>query len=492
VKLTEIIAANIEMARYTKPTPVQKNALPIILAKRDLMACAQTGSGKTAAFLVPILNHIFEAGPAPGNQNGYGGSKRKQFPLALVLAPTRELATQIFEESRKFSYRSRVRPCVVYGGAHVGEQMRDLDRGCHLLVATPGRLVDMLERGKISLEFCKYLVLDEADRMLDMGFEPQIRRIVEQDNMPATGKRQTLMFSATFPKEIQMLARDFLYDYIFLAIGRVGSTSENITQKIVWVEETDKRDFLLDLLAAAGLAKAGSASEDASLTLVFVETKKGADQLDEFLYTQGFPVTSIHGDRTQREREDALRVFRTGKTPILVATAVAARGLDIPNVKHVINFDLPSDIEEYVHRIGRTGRMGNLGLATSFFNDKNRNLTKDLVELILESSQELPGWLEALASDYRSYGGPPRRGKGKSFGSRDYRMDQRGGSSGGGGGGSGGGGGGGGRSNNYDRGGRSNNYGGGGGGGWSGPPGTGSYGGNYNSGNGSNVDWFNS
>ena len=320
VQLTDILSKNIEMAHYTKPTPVQKNALPIILARRDLMACAQTGSGKTAAFLVPILNHIFEGGPAPGTQNGYGGSRRKQFPLALVLAPTRELATQIFDESRKFAYRSRVRPCVVYGGAQVGEQMRDLDRGCHLLVATPGRLVDMLERGKVSLEFCKYLVLDEADRMLDMGFEPQIRRIVEQDNMPPVGKRQTLMFSATFPKEIQMLARDFLHDYIFLAIGRVGSTSENITQKVVWVEELDKRSFLLDLLAAAGLSER---QDDASLTLVFVETKKGADQLDEYLYQQGYPVTSIHGDRTQREREDALKAFRTGKTPILVATAVS-------------------------------------------------------------------------------------------------------------------------------------------------------------------------
>ncbi len=201
--------------------------------------------------------------------------------------------------------------------------MRDLDRGCHILVATPGRLVDMLERGKVSLEYCKYLVLDEADRMLDMGFEPQIRRIVEQDNMPPTGQRQTLMFSATFPKEIQMLARDFLHDYIFLAIGRVGSTSENITQKIVWVEEQDKRSFLLDLLDAAGLSQAGNGGEDASLTLVFVETKKGADALDEFLYREGFPVTSIHGDRTQNEREEALRRFRAGRTPILVATAVS-------------------------------------------------------------------------------------------------------------------------------------------------------------------------
>lgn len=246
------------------------------------------------------------------------------------------------------------------------------------------------------------------------------------------------------------------------------------------MEEPDKREFLLDLLAAAGLSK-GNSQEDASLTLVFVETKKGADQLDDFLFNEGFPVTSIHGDRTQREREDALKSFRGAVTPILVATAVAARGLDIPNVKHVINFDLPSDIEEYVHRIGRTGRMGNLGLATSFFNDKNRNLTKDLVELITESSQELPSWLESMASDYRSYGGggSNRRGKGKSFGSRDYRLENRGGDRGGdrsgGGGGRGG----------HDRGGRSNNYGGGGNGGfhggWSGPPGTGGYGGNYGS-----------
>ena len=167
------------------------------------MSCAQTGSGKTAAFLVPILNLIYKDGPAPGTGGG-GYGRRKQFPLALVLAPTRELATQIYDEARKFSYRSKVRPAVVYGGANVGDQMRELERGCHLLVATPGRLVDFLERGKISLEYCKYLCLDEADRMLDMGFEPQIRRIVEQDNMPGPDVRQTMMFSATFPKEIQV------------------------------------------------------------------------------------------------------------------------------------------------------------------------------------------------------------------------------------------------------------------------------------------------
>jgi ATP-dependent RNA helicase DDX3X len=204
VELTPIIKANITLCRYTTPTPVQKNSIPVIMAGRDLMSCAQTGSGKTAAFLVPILNNIYKDGPPPGQGGGGGYGRRKQFPLALVLAPTRELATQIFEEARKFCYRSKVRPAVVYGGANVGDQMRELERGCHLLVATPGRLVDFLERGKISLEYCKYLCLDEADRMLDMGFEPQIRRIVEQDNMPGPQFRQTMMFSATFPKEIQV------------------------------------------------------------------------------------------------------------------------------------------------------------------------------------------------------------------------------------------------------------------------------------------------
>ncbi|CAH0747334.1 unnamed protein product [Diatraea saccharalis] len=385
VNLTELMRTNIALARYDKPTPVQKYAIPIVLGRRDVMACAQTGSGKTAAFLVPILNQMYEAGPVKmGPYN-----RRKQYPLGLVLAPTRELATQIYDEARKFAYRSRVRPCVVYGGSPIHEQFRELERGCHLLVATPGRLVDHLARGRVALDHCRHLVLDEADRMLDMGFEPQIRKIVECYTMPKTGERQTLMFSATFPKQIQVLAQDFLHNYVFLAVGRVGSTSENITQKVVWVEEMDKRSFLLDLLNASNLLQRSSPEED-QLILVFVETRKGADQLEEYLDTQGYPVTSIHGDRTQREREEALRRFRSGQTPILVATAVAARGLDIPHVRHVINFDLPSDVEEYVHRIGRTGRMGNLGVATSFFNDTNRGLARDLVELLVEAKQDVP------------------------------------------------------------------------------------------------------
>uniref|UniRef100_A0A8C1LNC3 RNA helicase n=1 Tax=Cyprinus carpio TaxID=7962 RepID=A0A8C1LNC3_CYPCA len=420
VDMGEIIMGNISLSRYTRPTPVQKYAIPIIKTKRDLMACAQTGSGKTAAFLLPVLSQIYTEGPGEAlqamknSENGKYG-RRKQYPISLVLAPTRELALQIYEEARKVAYRSHVRPCVVYGGADIGQQIRDLERGCHLLVATPGRLVDMMERGKIGLDYCNYLVLDEADRMLDMGFEPQIRRIVEQDTMPPKGLRQTMMFSATFPKEIQILARDFLEEYIFLAVGRVGSTSENITQKVVWVEENDKRSFLLDLLNATGKE---------SLTLVFVETKKGADSLEDFLYREGYSCTSIHGDRSQRDREEALHQFRSGRCPILVATAVAARGLDISNVKHVINFDLPSDIEEYVHRIGRTGRVGNLGLATSFFNDKNGNITKDLLDILVESKQEVPSWLESQAYEHQHKSSSRGRSKRFSggFGARDYRQ----------------------------------------------------------------------
>nr|XP_046219756.1 ATP-dependent RNA helicase DDX3X-like isoform X4 [Oncorhynchus gorbuscha] len=485
VDMGEIIMSNIALTHYTRPTPVQKYAIPVIKSKRDLMACAQTGSGKTAAFLVPVLSQIYTQGPgdaAAAAKNGQDSGKygrRKQYPLSLVLAPTRELALQIYEESRKFAYRSRVRPCVVYGGADIGQQIRDLERGCHLLVATPGRLVDMMERGKIGLDYCNYLVLDEADRMLDMGFEPQIRRIVEQDTMPPKGIRQTMMFSATFPKEIQMLARDFLEDYIFLAVGRVGSTSENITQKVVWVEDGDKRSFLLDLLNATGKE---------SLTLVFVETKKGADALEDFLYREGYACTSIHGDRSQRDREEALNQFRSGRCPILVATAVAARGLDISNVKHVINFDLPSDIEEYVHRIGRTGRVGNLGLATSFFNDKNSNITKDLLDILVEAKQEVPSWLESLGYE-NQHKGTTGRGRSKrfssgGFGARDYRQTPGGGGFGG------GGGRGGPRTGGHGGGGSRGGFGGGGfGGGNSYGGNDAGYGGNYSH-SGSGTDWW--
>ncbi|GJE91310.1 DEAD/DEAH box helicase [Phanerochaete sordida] len=462
--LDPVLLENIGYARYTVPTPVQKYSIPIVAEGRDLMACAQTGSGKTGGFLFPILSASFMTGPrAPPAeaQNGSYGRARKAYPTALILAPTRELVSQIHEEARKFCYRSWVRPAVVYGGADINQQIRQIERGCDLLSATPGRLVDLIERGRISLANIRYLVLDEADRMLDMGFEPQIRRIVQGEDMPGTQERQTLMFSATFPRDIQMLARDFMKDYVFLSVGRVGSTSENITQKVEYVEDNDKRSVLLDVL---------SAQDETGLTLVFVETKRMADMLSDFLYTNRIAATSIHGDRTQREREMALQTFRSGRTPVLVATAVAARGLDIPNVTHVINYDLPSDIDDYVHRIGRTGRAGNTGISTAFFNRGNRNIVRDLIELLREANQEIPPWLETVAQESsfggggfgRGRGGRGGRGGGRSASTRDFRS--------GGGGGFGGGGFGGGRGGGasggpqYGGGGYSN--GGGGGNGW--------------------------
>jgi ATP-dependent RNA helicase DDX3X len=249
-----------------------------------------------------------------------------------------------------------------------------------------------------------------------MGFEPQIRRIVEGEDMPRVEDRQTLMFSATFPRDIQMLARDFLKDYIFLSVGRVGSTSENITQKVEYVEDADKRSVLLDILHTHGTS---------GLTLIFVETKRMADSLSDFLINQRFPATAIHGDRTQRERERALEMFRNARCPILVATAVAARGLDIPNVTHVINYDLPTDIDDYVHRIGRTGRAGNTGIATAFFNRGNRGVVRDLLDLLKEAHQEVPAFLESIAREGSGFGGRGGRGGGRGRGSSNATRDVR-------------------------------------------------------------------
>ncbi|KAI9890017.1 MAG: DEAD-box ATP-dependent RNA helicase [Vezdaea aestivalis] len=479
--LDDHLLSNIELAGYKVPTPVQKYSIPIVMGGRDLMACAQTGSGKTGGFLFPILSQAFKNGPSatPAAQSGgHGyGRQRKACPTSLILAPTRELVSQIYEESRKFAYRSWVRPCVVYGGAEIGGQLRQIERGCDLLVATPGRLVDLIERGRISLASIKYLVLDEADRMLDMGFEPQIRRIVEQEDMPNTQGRQTLMFSATFPRDIQMLARDFLKDYVFLSVGRVGSTSENITQKVEYVEDVDKRSVLLDILHTHG----------GGLTLIFVETKRMADSLSDFLINQNFPATSIHGDRTQRERERALEMFRSARCPILVATAVAARGLDIPNVTHVVNYDLPTDIDDYVHRIGRTGRAGNTGISTAFFNRGNRGVVRDLLDLLKEANQEVPSFLENIAREGSGFGGGGGgRGGGRAGGRgrgggamRDVRKYAGGGGGGGNTGYGGGGNYGGGPSGGYGGGygGPPQAYGGGGGGGGGAGYGGGGYGG---------------
>ncbi|KAL6133802.1 hypothetical protein ACLB2K_066035 [Fragaria x ananassa] len=292
IDLGEALNLNIRRCKYVRPTPVQRHAIPISLGGRDLMACAQTGSGKTAAFCFPIISGIMQGQYA---QRPRGA--RTVYPLALILSPTRELSCQIHEETRKFAYQTGVKVVVAYGGAPINQQLRELERGVDILVATPGRLVDLLERARVSLQMIRYLALDEADRMLDMGFEPQIRKIVQQMDMPPPGLRQTMLFSATFPKEIQRLASDFLANYIFLAVGRVGSSTDLIVQRVEFVHESDKRSHLMDLLHAQ--RENGTHGKQA-LTLVFVETKKGADALEHWLCVNGFPATTIHGDRTQQ------------------------------------------------------------------------------------------------------------------------------------------------------------------------------------------------
>jgi ATP-dependent RNA helicase DDX3X len=397
------ILDNIERMKYNRPTPVQKYAIPVIIAMRDLMACAQTGSGKTAAFLFPTIQRLLNDGPPPS------GNRRKTAPCALCMAPTRELCTQISDEACKFCFQTGMRAVCVYGGADIRAQMSQMERGCDIMIATPGRLHDFIERGRVSLKYILYFIMDEADRMLDMGFEPQIRRIVEEEDM--SRNRQTIMFSATFPREIQQLAQDFLKDYIFLSVGRVGAANEKITQIVRYVDDHLKVKYLVKMLEE---------QTEAGLTLIFVETKRMADELEDHLHREHFPVVSIHGDRAQNEREEALRLFKSGDLPIMVATGVASRGLDIPNVNHVINFDLPSGIDDYVHRIGRTGRAGNTGIATSFVND-NCRILREMFTLLDEAKQEIPPWFQQLLAQS---GGGGRFG-GKGGGRNKQQVDAR-------------------------------------------------------------------
>ncbi|KAL6602950.1 hypothetical protein ACP70R_043311 [Stipagrostis hirtigluma subsp. patula] len=428
--LAEAVLRNVARCGYESPTPVQRYAMPVVMAGRDLMACAQTGSGKTAAFCLPVISGLVAAGT--GGSGGGGGRRdrgsfdRAAKPRALVLAPTRELAAQINDEAKKFSFQTGLKVVVAYGGTPMYNQLRELERGVDILVATPGRLVDIVERSRVSLEAIKYLVMDEADRMLDMGFELQIRKIVDRMNMPKKSVRQTMLFSATFPPEIQTLASDFLSNYIYITVGRVGSSTDLIEQKVEFVNDGEKRGFLLDLLHKQSVGVANSKLQQ-PLTLVFVETKREADSLRYWLYSKGFPATAIHGDRNQQEREAALRSFKSGATPIMVATDVASRGLDVPNVAHVINYDLPKSIEDYVHRIGRTGRAGKAGTATAFFTDSNHPLAKGLLELMTEAKRDVPKWLVEYAErpcyGGSSYGGRGRRSGGGGGGRDYYRSD---------------------------------------------------------------------
>ncbi|XP_064357042.1 probable ATP-dependent RNA helicase DDX4 [Dromaius novaehollandiae] len=336
-----------------------------------------------AAFLLPIVAHMMRDGVTASC------FKEQQEPECIIVAPTRELINQIFLEARKFVYGTCIRPVVIYGGTQTGHSIRQVMQGCNILCATPGRLMDIIGREKIGLHKVKYLVLDEADRMLDMGFGPEMKKLISYPSMPPKDRRQTLMFSATFPGDVQRLAGEFLKtEYLFVVVGHAGGACSDVQQSILQVAQYSKREKLLQILQ----------SIDRERTMVFVDTKKKTDFIAAFLCQEKIPATSIHGDREQRERETALRDFRSGKCPVLVATSVAARGLDIENVQHVINFDLPSTIEEYVHRIGRTGRCGNTGKAISFFdNGSDGHLAQSLVKVLSDAQQEVPVWLEEFS-----------------------------------------------------------------------------------------------
>ncbi|XP_015617273.1 DEAD-box ATP-dependent RNA helicase 40 isoform X2 [Oryza sativa Japonica Group] len=377
------ILQEIHAAGFLNPTPIQAQTWPVALQNRDIVAIAKTGSGKTLGYLIPAFIHLrrYQNNPMLG-------------PTVLVLAPTRELASQIQDEAVKFGRSSRVSCTCLYGGTSKGLQLRELERGADIVVATPGRLNDILEMRKISLHQVSFLVLDEADRMLDMGFEPQIRKIV--DEIPRN--RQTLMYTATWPKEVTKIAGDLLKDPVQVNIGSIDElvANKSITQYVEVVPPLDKQRRLEQILRA---------QERGSKVIIFCSTKKMCDQLARDI-GRSFGAASIHGDKSQAERDNVLNQFRTGRAPILVATDVAARGLDIKDIRVVINYDFPTGIEDYVHRIGRTGRAGATGVSYTFFSEQDWKYAGDLVKVLEGANQHVPPELQEMAA--RGAAGAPR------------------------------------------------------------------------------------
>lgn len=326
-----------ESLEYSKPTPIQTKAIPLILSGHDLIGCAETGTGKTAAFLLPIIQKISE--------------RRRPGTRALVLAPTRELALQIHKNYGELNRVKSNRSVIVMGGANIRTQISELRKGASVLIATPGRLLDLMERKAIDLSGIEFLVLDEADRMLDMGFLPAIRRILAV--LPV--KRQTLLFSATMSADIEQLARSTMKEPRVVEVNPRGKAATMVEQKAYQVAQESKTALLLDLLEKE--------SEPFERVLVFTRTRRGAERISHILKARNHRVNRIHADRSQPQRETALSEFRDGRARVLVATDIAARGLDVDGVSHVINYDVPAAPEDYVHRVGRTGRAGNQGKA---------------------------------------------------------------------------------------------------------------------------------
>ncbi|CAK9258848.1 unnamed protein product [Sphagnum jensenii] len=389
-------------AGFTEPTAIQAQGWPMALKGRDLIGLAETGSGKTLAYLLPAIVHV-NAQPYLSPGDG---------PIVLVLAPTRELAVQIQQEATKFGASSKIKNTCIYGGAPKGPQIRDLQKGVEVVIATPGRLIDMLEARHTNLRRVTYLVLDEADRMLDMGFEPQIRKIVSQ----IRPDRQTLYWSATWPKEVEFLARQFLVDPYKVTIGSQDLKANHAIEQIVEVvSEYEKYPKLIKLLEQI---------MDGSRLLIFMETKRGCDQVTRQLRMDGWPALSIHGDKSQAERDWVLSEFKAGKSPIMTATDVAARGLDVKDIKCVINYDFPGSCEDYVHRIGRTGRAGAKGIAYTFFTAANARHAKELLSILVEAGQPVNPELSAMVGSSRGGGGGlssfHHRGRGGGYGGRGF------------------------------------------------------------------------
>ena len=348
----------LETEGYTIPTPIQTQAIPHVLLGRDVLGIAQTGTGKTAAFALPIL-HRLQADKKPAPRRGC---------RVLVLAPTRELASQIAESFRDYGRQTGLRTALMFGGVPKARQSKAVANGIDILVATPGRLMDHMHDGAVQLGGVEILVLDEADHMLDLGFIVPIRKIVS--TIPP--KRQTLFFSATMPKEIATLAAQMLRDPVQVAVTPVATTVERVEQKVIFVEAARKRQVLADLLRNTAMSR----------TLVFTRTKHGADRVTQHLEAVGQPAAAIHGNKSQPQRERALAAFKEGRVRVLVATDIAARGIDVDGVTHVVNFDLPNVPEAYVHRIGRTARAGHTGIAISFCDSSERAHLRGIEKLI--------------------------------------------------------------------------------------------------------------
>jgi ATP-dependent RNA helicase RhlE len=359
LNLIEPLLRAVKNEGYTNPTPIQEKAIPIILKRRDLLGCAQTGTGKTAAFAIPILQILHEEQIQ---------LKTARVIKALILTPTRELAIQIEESFAAYGKYTGLRHTVVFGGVPQFKQTQILQRGVDILVATPGRLLDLIEQRYISLNDIKLFVLDEADRMLDMGFVHDVKRIVSK--LPQ--KRQTLFFSATMPTEILKLANTILSNPEKVEVTPVSSTADTIQQSLYFVEKKDKKSLLLHLLKNNAINTA----------LVFTRTKHGADKVSSELNRAGIRAEAIHGNKSQNARQAALSNFKSQHTRVLVATDIAARGIDIDELTHVINFELPNVPETYVHRIGRTGRAGASGIALSFCDSEEKEFLRDIHKLI--------------------------------------------------------------------------------------------------------------